>query len=62
MVLNQTDVLQKLKVLNLLGQTIFETDIEPGESLQLKHLSPGTYILTGAGELNKFKALRVFIP
>ena len=62
MVLNQTDVLQKLKVLNLLGQTIFETEIEPGESLQLKHLSPGTYILTGAGGLNHIKALRVFIP
>lgn len=61
-VFNQNDVLQKLKVLNLLGQTIFETEIEPGESLQLKHLSTGTYILTGAGGLNKFKALRVFIP
>ncbi|MBK6824724.1 MAG: hypothetical protein IPG87_17730 [Saprospiraceae bacterium] len=31
-VLNQTDVLQKLKVLNLLGQTIFETEIEPGKA------------------------------
>lgn len=61
-VFNQNDVLQKLKVLNLLGQTIFETEIEPGESLQLNHLSTGTYILTGAGGLNKFKALRLFIP
>ncbi|MBK6824373.1 MAG: T9SS type A sorting domain-containing protein [Saprospiraceae bacterium] len=61
-VFNQTDVLQKLKVLNLLGQTIFETEIEPRESLQLNHLSTGTYILTGDSELNKFKTLRVFIP